>query len=681
MGGSHTSDSDSSKYLTSHENMDRPKKIKPIDTLAITQSLGLQTFRKQSRRAWSKEDDEMLHSSLTQLYPNLIATPAFDANKVDWDAVAKVFGDARKGKECRKRWSASLDPNLRRGRWTEEEDRLLMEQYNEYGLLWQKIARNIQGRTEHQCSKRYLEILDPALRNRLKPWLEDEDLLLVRLVLQHGTKWKTIALELKLRPPLTCRNRWRNLVTAIARGRATPRIVEMMSNVVDGDIKSHFAVLSLEGAMGDGLGENANPLRYSLLNLNLHLHQRQHQHLQSDLDTVDGMEKQFAAPPFDAVRDAALGSYSIKQEYAGELETEPGSSSAFNGASGANDPAGIHADYQTSLSMSIDSPVSNGGTGMGGANKPTLSGAIPSRSETEWAYSLLQKQGTTGNSTAGQAEFSGTILSEQFVHYLVQHASKHNLDINVYHHVHHHYLNHAVDQPGLYPDEGQNSYASVIKFMDLEAQRKRNQHFNYLPPQTEVPRLTSSTVPAPHSSTHHHHHHHHHHHSGDVNTAAVEKGQSDQILNLSKDPLRMHTPNSAEKLVIEPLVEFDQFELLEPVSKKAKINIPADEEDGMEFFESLRHLGGRATGDKLKLNGTALTNEEDMADRPVSQHHPLHYSKRSSNVVGAETLLFDDEDEDMLDSYGLFYHLYTDPVVEKPSDDLPPFGAIPFNPS
>ncbi|RKP31303.1 hypothetical protein METBISCDRAFT_14368, partial [Metschnikowia bicuspidata] len=193
---------------------------KPLDTITITQSLGLQTFRK-SRRLWTNDDDALLQTRLNQMYPEVLTTQDFDASKVDWRLIAEAFGGTRKAKECRRRWVALLDPNLRRGRWTAEEDSLLMEQYNKHGSLWHTIARNIEGRSEHQCSKRYREILDPDVRDRLKRWTESEDVQLVRMIVKHGTKWKTIASELELRLPLSCRNRWRTLVTHVARGRAT----------------------------------------------------------------------------------------------------------------------------------------------------------------------------------------------------------------------------------------------------------------------------------------------------------------------------------------------------------------------------------------------------------------------------------------------------------------------------
>lgn len=209
-----------------------------IDTMAITELLGLRTYRKGNRHAWTKDEDQRLSLRVQALYPAEYAAKTLKAEDVNWDEVARVFSEeARKAKDCRKRWSSLLDPSLRRGRWTPEEDRQLLVLYGKHGAMWQQVALEIEGRTEHQCLKRYLEVLDPQLRNRLKPWSNAEDLLLIAQMKKYGTKWKKVLEAFDGRPSLTCRNRWRNLVTAVARGRADPAVVEEMA-LVAGDFRA-----------------------------------------------------------------------------------------------------------------------------------------------------------------------------------------------------------------------------------------------------------------------------------------------------------------------------------------------------------------------------------------------------------------------------------------------------------
>lgn len=631
---------------------------KPVDTIAITQSLGLQTFRR-SRHLWSKEDDELLLNRLHQLYPELMATPDLDANKVDWRRVAEAFGDSRKAKECRRRWVALLNPNLRRGRWTADEDQLLLDQYNLHGPLWQTIARNIQGRSEHQCSKRYREILDPGVRDRLKPWTDEEDLLLVRMISKHGTKWKTIAQGLELRLSLTCRNRWRTLTTNIARGRAKTLLLDAISQVVEGDNKDRLGELlsslnqgttavgsdssgiSLLGAPR-GPNENNGQLGRTFQSLN-----------HGDYASGNNFEH-----------------FSLKSEYAGELNR----THEISRDNSIPDENNANADYPTSLSMSLDSPVSNAGSG-----KSTLSSAaVPVKTEDEWTFNLLQKGDETATLPKELASVKGSVNSEQLVQHLVLFAALRGVDINVYHHVHHHYQNNQLglpyteqrllssmgaDSSSLYGgNAGFTPPPPSFSFAEYEAQRKRHQHFNYLPPLMAVPQLTSSVVSAP--TTHHHHHHHHHHHTKEDNSGKRARNDGHEHTSTFSKPtriLRDHIDN------FEAISELER-----PVKRTKSTDQKEDADEEIEFFESLRNLRGPSVE-------SDTVPKAAIGTAPVSQHHPLHYTGGSGALPES---FFDADAEDLIDSYGQFYHLYlNDPVLEKRAEETLPFGAIPFNPS
>lgn len=85
------------------------------------------------------------------------------------------------------------------------------------------IAALIAGRKDDQCSKRYNDILNPSVRNRLEDWSPHEDWYLTAKVAELGNKWAAIAPGLPGRPPLTCRNRWRKLTRASQKERIQTR--------------------------------------------------------------------------------------------------------------------------------------------------------------------------------------------------------------------------------------------------------------------------------------------------------------------------------------------------------------------------------------------------------------------------------------------------------------------------
>lgn len=187
---------------------DLPKTVKSKhpSTIELTSALGIPT-KARSRRVWTREEDEKLR--------RLVAHWGDQRGKNShWDQISAQF-EGRTNKDCRKRWFHSLDPTLKRGRWTEDEDRILLEAYGKMGSVWNKIAQLIPGRTDDQCSKRYNDVLDPSVRDRLREWTEEEDEMLLQMVETYGTQWRTISTHMKGRTGLTCRNRWRKIVAPV----------------------------------------------------------------------------------------------------------------------------------------------------------------------------------------------------------------------------------------------------------------------------------------------------------------------------------------------------------------------------------------------------------------------------------------------------------------------------------
>lgn len=89
--------------------------------------------------------------------------------------------------------------------WTPAEDALLLELYATHTPpRWSLIARQIPGRTDDACSKRYREALDPLLKK--DSWSEEEDARLLELTSQLGTRWTQVGQAMG-RSGLGCRNR------------------------------------------------------------------------------------------------------------------------------------------------------------------------------------------------------------------------------------------------------------------------------------------------------------------------------------------------------------------------------------------------------------------------------------------------------------------------------------------
>ncbi|VVB09377.1 unnamed protein product [Arabis nemorensis] len=65
-----------------------------------------------------------------------------------WGTIAKMF-KGRKGKQCRERWYNHLCPNIKKGDWTAEEDERLVAAHKIFGNKWVDIAEQLPGRSEN----------------------------------------------------------------------------------------------------------------------------------------------------------------------------------------------------------------------------------------------------------------------------------------------------------------------------------------------------------------------------------------------------------------------------------------------------------------------------------------------------------------------------------------------------
>lgn len=149
------------------------------DWVTIADALGtgrsvatcLRQYRKKplQKKDWQPEEDNRLREAMSMFGANWQSGrfhPGMYDLYLQWCVATVARHVGRTSNQCINRWTKTLKPGIKRGKWSKEEDDMLKAAVDACGTVWKKVGLRVRGRTDQQCRERWSNVLDPRVRKK-----------------------------------------------------------------------------------------------------------------------------------------------------------------------------------------------------------------------------------------------------------------------------------------------------------------------------------------------------------------------------------------------------------------------------------------------------------------------------------------------------------------------------------
>ncbi|CAK9217011.1 unnamed protein product [Sphagnum troendelagicum] len=119
----------------------------------------------------------------------------------NWNAVQKHSGLFRCGKSCRLRWANHLRPNLKKGAFSPDEERTILDLHSKFGNKWARMAAQLPGRTDNEIKNYWNTRIKRRLRAGLPAYPLDMTKHVSSSLSSHVTTTTTTTQDLEEKSP------------------------------------------------------------------------------------------------------------------------------------------------------------------------------------------------------------------------------------------------------------------------------------------------------------------------------------------------------------------------------------------------------------------------------------------------------------------------------------------------
>ena len=159
-------------------------------------------FKTEKKGKWSEKEDEQL-TKLVKIY-----------NYKNWKSISQHI-PGRTAIQCLHRWTKILQPGLVKGPWTAQEDAKLFDWVKRQGpTKWTLCSEIIPGRSGKQCREHWNNSLNPEVKKGY--WTSEEDFLIMFFYKKYNGSWKKIIPIFNKRTENSIKNRFFSQLRKIA---------------------------------------------------------------------------------------------------------------------------------------------------------------------------------------------------------------------------------------------------------------------------------------------------------------------------------------------------------------------------------------------------------------------------------------------------------------------------------